>query len=62
MKTCENCHHWYCGEDVEDLYPDGYKTCVHPKIEEMISVGYSDNFDFYKDFGCILWEAPRKVR
>ena len=52
--SCGDCKYWSIYEEVvsQDI-----GTCYHPKITDMISVGYSDEFDFDKHFGCILFEA-----
>ena len=52
MQTCETCK--YFEDYINDAYP--YGTCVHPLILDVIRVGYCDDWDFHKDFGCILHE------
>ena len=53
---CNSCKHW----NVTSIpMPKDYGMCEHPEIDKMIIVGYCDDWDFHKDFGCVLYEKGK---
>ncbi len=54
---CGDCNHW---DKDEHCLSNDVGSCKHPKIHDMISVGHCDDWDFDKDFGCILFEQRQE--
>ena len=57
--TCCQCKYWK-KEKIEDgskCGPKGnYCECVKKNVIKMVVVRYSDDLNFYKNFGCIFGE------
>ena len=51
MNTCKTCKYWEGESDVND-----HKECANKKIYKYIYLGYHDNLEVHRDFGCVLHE------
>ena len=55
LMNCGTCVWWD-----EDKVSNEWGYCSNDKLIEMINVGYCDEWDFHRDFGCCLWSSTKE--
>jgi hypothetical protein len=51
LNTCKTCEYWDREKNNKI-----YGKCTNKKVSDKLAFGYTDDWSFHRDFGCIFWK------